>query len=200
MLEEVKQKKERMDFLSSLIAEKTSEANALSKEVAVYRKKNGQALKADTDIKIYELNARIAADKKFIEKCKQERKTLRAECGEILRGDYIAERDFRKKVEIEELFSEVYENKAHLYTETDDGYKAVFEVYTKQKKLSGNVASVLKAGIRADTGRIIALPEVEVYKYSAENDGAIAFSDGTTVEPERKKNIFAKILDFFKRK
>ncbi len=199
MLDKVKEKQAKMQFFSTLIKDKTGEINALNKEIASLRKKNGQALKADIDIRIYEINAKLSADKRFIEKCKEKRKKLREESGEILREAFISERDFRKKVEIEELFAEIYEKKARLFIDTDEGYKAVFEVSTDKKKLHGKVAEVLKAGIKTDTGRIVCLPEVEVYKFSPEDVGSISAIDGVEPKPIEKKGFWQKISGYFKR-
>ncbi len=183
-LNSVYENSKKIEFLNSLIKEKTEEAAQLSEKVADYRKKNGKALKNEYDILIYQTNMRISNLNKSISECKGEIRRMKIESGNILRIFYAEATTIEQKAEAETAMRRLYGNKAILtgISENPSENKKVGFVYTDERKNKGKIRKLVKAGIKSDSGKIIANPEVEVYEYVGDDNTVVDLNSPEAME------------------
>lgn len=197
MLGEVEKNVKKAEFLNSVIKEKTAIISKEEKALSSARKKNGKG--ADLDIYIYQANMKIAAAKKEIDVCKKEIKILREKIAESLVVLYADNRAYVNRVYFKDLFSKVYDGKASIVDETEvKDVFALFGVATKDKKLDGTPALLLKAGIKTSMGKLVKKPEVAVYEYSKKRaDGEKITEDypkEVVLGEKKRENFWSKIF------
>ena len=195
MLLENEREVKKIEFLNAVIKEKTERVKAIKKDLAVFRKKNGKEL--DKDLYIYQANVRISSEEKGIERCKKELKVIKEKAGEEIIDLYAEETGYKERVKLRERFNKLYEGKQDIVDETEsEELSAEFGVATKDKRLNGKVALLLRAGIKTSTGRLIKKPKVGIYEYSKKLTEGEKIVEGypkdiTTAE---KKESFIKRL------
>ncbi|MBO4323267.1 MAG: hypothetical protein J5836_01250 [Clostridia bacterium] len=186
----------KIEFLNSVVKEKTERLSKIEKDLALSRKKNGKT--AELDIYIYQANMKIAAVKKEISVCKKEIKALKEKIAEELVVLYAENGAYKDKVNIRELFSKVYEGKAHIVDEYDcKEAVALFGVATKDKKSDGKPALLIKAGINTSMGKVVKKPEIAVYEYTKKLIDGEKITEGYPKEitvGEKKKGFFAGLF------
>ena len=187
MYDKVYKIQKRIEFLDAVIKEKTEEISKTEDELAFYRKKNGRALKTDIDIKIYELNMKLSAEKKSVASGKAEKKRLIGEAEEILRIELATEAAYSEKRKIKELFLSLTGGKEMLTDENDD-YRPTLIRVTKDKHKNGNFSRLLKAGVTTAAGRVKYYPEAEIFAYSEDREEGETYEENSdlVVTPKKK--------------
>ena len=201
MLGEIEKNEKKVEFLNSVIKEKTEKISALEEELSRLRKKNGKGF--DADIYIYQTNMKILAEKKAISACKSSVKQLREESGEILRTLYAEEKGYRERQDKKKRFFAISGGKAELVDDTEEGeVVALFGVATKDRRLSGRSAILIKAGIRTTRGKLLKKAEVGGSEFDKKKtDGATIeenYPKEVTLKIGEEKGFFAKIVGLFK--
>ncbi|MBR1867829.1 MAG: hypothetical protein IJ800_04545 [Clostridia bacterium] len=183
-LDGVYENSKKIEFLNSLIKEKTEEIALLNEKIADYRKKNGKALKTEYDLLIYQTNMQISNLSKSISECKREIRRMKIESGDFLRAFYAEATTIEKKAEAETAMKRLYGNRAILtgISENQAENKKVGFVYTDERKNKGKIRRLVKAGIKSDSGKLIAMPEVEVYEYVGDDDPVIDLDSPEAIE------------------
>lgn len=94
--EKIKELCDRIRLYNTLINEKTQEISETNRETALYRKRNGRAVKSETDLKIYQCNMKKALLEKAAASYKAERKKLRAALKEELDKSGLSQEEIEK--------------------------------------------------------------------------------------------------------
>lgn len=187
----------RIDFLKTVIKKKAEESGALTGEAAVLRKKNGWADRLENDVRLYRINAQIAAADKSVAECKEEIKKLKNEALDELADAYPKATTAEHREKVRAAVRYLTDGKTLLYSDVDAGgvegeTQIVGVVTTQDKKKRGEVARLVKAGLVSDTGKVVERPKICAYVYSKDEPEGIEKEADDTFKKKTRRAVREK--------
>ena len=176
----------RIRFLENAVEEKNEKRAELTAEAIELRKKNGSVASSDVDIAIYQINAKISKLQSEMAELKASVKKIKNNAAQILTETYVFDKN-RSAM----LMKELYGDKMFLTDDKTEGgmlgdCAVISSVTTSDKRLSGRTAKLFKAGLKTSAGKIIARPEIEVFRYDSKAEEGMVRAETDEIREEIK--------------